>query len=258
REIVLDIERCIDEAFERNEFFVVFQPKISLADGKVKGAEALVRWNSSLHGFVNPSVFIPVFEQNGYVTRLDFFVYQKVFEYQQEQIQQGRPVVPISVNVSRLHQNPEKFVSAFTSKFNQYSLTPDCVELELVERFAGASDKILIQLTELLRGAGFKVNMDDFGSGESSLNMLSEIPVDVIKFDQRFLRQAQTSKDSLIILSETMNMVRKLGKLTVCEGVETEGQVEMLRSMDCDLVQGFFYSKPLSKDAFTGYVARNI
>lgn len=258
REIVLDIESCIDEAFERNEFFVVFQPKISLADGKVKGAEALVRWNSSLHGFVNPSVFIPVFEQSGYVTRLDFFVYQKVFEYQQEQIQQGRPVVPISVNVSRLHLNPEKFVSAFTSKFNQYSLTPDCVELELVERFAGASDKILIQLTELLRGAGFKVNMDDFGSGESSLNMLSEIPVDVIKFDQRFLRQAQTSKDSLIILSETMNMVRKLGKLTVCEGVETEDQVEMLRSMDCDLVQGFFYSKPLSKDAFTGYVARNI
>ena len=109
-----------------------------------------------------------------------------------------------------------------------------------------------------LREYGITFSMDDFGSGESSLNMLSEIPVDVIKFDQRFLRQAQTSKDSLIILSETMNMVRKLGKLTVCEGVETEDQVEMLRSMDCDLVQGFFYSKPLSKDAFTGYVARNI
>ncbi len=258
REIVLDIKKSIEDAFERNEFFVVFQPKISLADGKVKGAEALVRWNSSVHGFVSPSLFIPLFEQNGYVSRLDFFVYQKVFEYQREQLSQGRPVVPISMNVSRLHQNPAKFVSTFTSKFNQYSLSPDCVELEIVERFAGASDKMLIQLTELLREAGFKVNMDDFGSGESSLNMLSEIPVDVIKFDQRFLRQAQTSRDSHIILSQTMNMVRKLGKVTVCEGVETEDQVEMLRKMDCDLVQGFFYSKPLSKDAFTGYVARHI
>jgi len=258
REIVLDIERSIEEAFERNEFFVVFQPKISLADGKVKGAEALVRWNSSVHGFVSPSLFIPVFEQNGYVSKLDFFVYQKVFEYQQEQVRQGRPVVPISVNVSRLHQNPARFVSTFTNKFRQYSISPECIELEIVERFAGASDKMLIQLTELLRGEGFRVNMDDFGSGESSLNMLSEIPVDVIKFDQRFLRQAQTSRDSFIILSETINMVRKLGKLTVCEGVETEDQVEMLRGMDCDLVQGFFYSKPLSRDAFTGYVARHI
>lgn len=258
RNIEQDIEKNITRAFENGEFFVVYQPKISLTDGKIKGAEALVRWNSKDYGLVSPALFVPVFEQNGYVSKLDFFVYQQVFEYQKEQMEKGNPIVPISVNVSRLHQNPSHFVSNFTDRFKTYDLAPECIELEIVERFAGASDTLLIQMTGLLQKAGFKVNMDDFGSGESSLNMLSEIPVDVVKFDQRFLRQAQTSQESLIILRETMNLVRKLGKKTVCEGVETKEQVDLLKDMDCDLVQGFYYSKPLEKEAFTEYVLKNI
>ena len=257
-ELEQKIESSVKQAFADREFFVVYQPKVSLTDGKIKGAEALVRWKSKDYGIVRPDIFIPVFEKNGYVSKLDFYVYQCVFEYLDEQKKAGKPLVPISVNVSRLHHDPAHFVNNFVSKFSEYSLDPSLVELEIVERFAGMSNERLVRMTELLRQAGFKVNMDDFGSGESSLNMLSEIPVDVIKFDQRFLRQAEKSKDSMIILTQMVSMVRELCKTSVCEGVETKEQVEILKRIKCDLAQGYFYSKPLMVDDFTAYVASHI
>jgi EAL domain-containing protein (putative c-di-GMP-specific phosphodiesterase class I)/GGDEF domain-containing protein len=254
RETEERIESCMDKALTGHEFFVVFQPKISLTDKKIKGAEALVRWKSPENGMLQPDLFIPVFEKNGYAANLDFYVYHAVFEYLQQLINTDIPLIPVSLNISRLQQDAETFVTKFTKMLSAYTIAPEYIELEIVERAAGADLESLKEMTLRLQQSGFTVDMDDFGSGESSLNMLSEIPVDVVKFDRQFLKQAGTSNDSLIILSEMLKMVRELGKKTVCEGVETKEQVHILQNLGCDLAQGFYYSKPLLPEDFKDYL----
>ncbi|MCR5605705.1 MAG: EAL domain-containing protein, partial [Treponema sp.] len=221
--------------------------------------EALVRWNSPENGYLPPDSFIPILEQTGYAGKLDFYVYNETFKYLQQLKKEGCPLVPVSLNISRLNHEPFSFVRDFKTLLQKYPLlTPDYIELELEERFAGANDEILKEMTILLQNEGFAVEMDDFGSGESSLNMLSEIPVDVIKFDKRFLRQAESSKESLIILTSMMKMVKELGKTTICEGVETEEQVNILKKIDCDMAQGYFYAKPLLPEDFKKFLLEHI
>jgi len=253
-----NIESCMSKALTNHEFFVVFQPKVDIRTGKIKSAEALVRWNSPENGLVSPEVFIPVLEKNGYAVKMDFYVYQSVFEYLQHSLDDGRPVVPVSLNISRLHTSAEKFVTDFMMLYSKYNIPPQYIELEIVERSAGSNDNILKEITDMLHRHGFLVAMDDFGAGESSLNMLSEIPVDEIKFDQRFLKKAESSPDSATILREMMKMAQMLGKVTVCEGVETEAQLVLLKDIGCDLAQGFYYSKALMLDDFKEYLMEHM
>ncbi len=249
-----NIESCMDKALENREFYVVYQPKVNLYTGKVESAEALVRWKSPENGDVAPDIFIPVFEKNGYVIKMDFYVYKAVFDYLQHLLDTHFPIIPVSLNVSRLHLNAEKFVDDFISLFSQYSIPPAYIEMEIVERTAGTADRVLKNMAELLHNHGFSVAMDDFGTGESSLNMLSEIPIDVIKFDQLFLERAESLPDSRIILREMIKMARMLGKTTVCEGVERESQVIFLKDIGCDMAQGYYFSKPLLSEDFKKFL----
>src|SRR5574344_1186035 len=252
------IESCITKAFERNEFFIMYQPKTDLNTGRITGAEALVRWNSPENGLLYPDSFLPILEREGFIIKLDFYVYRKVFEFIRTQIDNGEQVVPISVNMSRMHLNTPDFVKNFTEEFEQYDIPSSCIEIEVIERATGMNDTLLIKVTKELQEKGFRVAMDDFGSGESSLNMLHTIPVNVLKLDKEFLNQAENSLDSKIIITKIIEMAKQLGKTTVCEGVETSKQADFLRSVGCDMVQGFYFSKPLAEKDFLTYVKNHL
>ncbi len=257
------IERYIPVAFTHNEFYVVYQPKINLSDGKIIGAEALVRWNSAKLGDIKPDNFIPLFERNGYINRLDFYVYQKVFEFMEARIAEGENnLVPISINMSRFHLSDEKFVSKFSALFQQYNIPPKMVEVEILERSLGVADDRAREVAEQLHEKGFRVAIDDFGTGESSLSLISKIPADILKLDRKFMMGVQnassSSDDELKVVRQIVEMARQLGKETICEGVETEEQINFLRSIKCNYVQGFFYSKPLSEKDFIEYLEQHL
>ena len=252
------IETHMQQALEAHEFFIMYQPKISLADDKIVGAEALVRWNSPKLGLMTPDKFIPLFERNGFITKLDYYVYEEVFKFIQNRLIKGEQIVPISVNMSRNHNKPEKFMHDFMEIFNRYSIPPSLIQIEILER--SVMDNTTLQdVTEKLHKEGFTVAMDDFGSGESSLNMLTKIPVDVLKFDREFLNASTDSEGRIDKKSEKfihilINLSKNLEKQTVFEGVETQAQRDFLRSIECDQAQGFFYSKPLSEQDFMQFI----
>lgn len=253
------IERHMEKALDRGEFFVMYQPKISLTDDKIKGAEALVRWNSSNPklGELSPGDFVPVFERNGFIVQLDFEVYEMVFKFLREQINLGNPVVPISVNMSRNHSNPDKFVREFVRRFSKYDLPPNLIEIEILERASEGDAYNLIRVTEKLHQYGFSVAMDDFGSGQSSLNMLNEVPIDVLKFDQNFLRRENSKTGHQKMITTLIELGKQLNKKTLFEGVETAEQRDMLKELNCDQVQGYFYSKPLYEKDFVQFVKQH-
>lgn len=252
------IESHMQQALDAHEFFVMYQPKISLSDDKIVGAEALVRWNSPKLGLMTPDKFIPLFERNGFITKLDYYVYEEVFKFVQTRLMKGEPIVPISVNMSRNHNKPEKFMHDFMDIFNRYSIPSNLIQLEILERSV-MDNSTLQDITEKLHKEGFTVAMDDFGSGESSLNMLTKIPVDVLKFDREFLNASTDSEGRIDKKSEKfihilVYLSKNLEKQTVFEGVETQAQRDFLRSIECDQAQGFFYSKPLSEQDFMQFI----
>jgi EAL domain-containing protein (putative c-di-GMP-specific phosphodiesterase class I) len=252
------IESHMQQALDSHEFFVMYQPKISLSDDKIVGAEALVRWNSPQFGLLTPDKFIPLFERNGFITKLDFYVYEEVFKFIQTNLSKGEKLIPISVNMSRNHNRPDKFMHDFMEIFNKYSISPNLVQLEILERSV-MDNSTLQDITEKLHKEGFTVAMDDFGSGESSLNMLTKIPVDVLKFDREFLNSSTDDNGYIDKKAEKfihilIDLSKNLEKQTVFEGVETQAQRDFLRSIECDQAQGFFYSKPLSEQDFVQFI----
>ena len=163
--------------------------------------------------------------------------------------------------MSRNHTKNDKidnFISRFIATFNKYNLSPDLVEVEILEQSVANEKIILQQVIDALHNKGFSIAMDDFGSGESSLNMLSSIPIDVVKFDQNFLRNNSSLEESSDFITSLVDLGKKLNKKTVFEGVETKEQRDFLRSINCDVVQGYFYSKPLSENDFIQFVKDHI
>lgn len=257
------IEQELNTAVENDEFFVVYQPKINLTNEKIVGAEALVRWNSSnpMLGLLSPGKFIPVFEKNGFIEELDFIVYEKTFKFIKEQLEIGNPIVPISINLSRVHISSKKFkefFERFMNLFNRFNIPSNLVEIEILEQSATEDSEFLTRVIDAFHSNGFSVAMDDFGSGESSLNMLSSIPIDVVKFDQNFLRRQNINDGSENVIATLVNLGKVLKKHTVFEGVETEEQKEFLKSIDCDVVQGFYYSRPLDEDKLVEFIKRHL
>jgi len=252
------IEDHMEDALAKKEFFVMYQPKINLQTDKIVGAEALVRWQSSELGLMAPNDFIPLFERNGFVTKLDFYVYEEVFKFMEKQIAVGNKIVPISVNMSRNHSKPDKFMHDFLEVFKKYSIPSNLIQVEIIER-SMMDNNTLKEITNSLHKEGFSVAMDDFGTGESSLNMLTKIPVDVLKFDREFLmsstqKNGEMDKKSANFIEILIEMSKALDKETVFEGVETQAQRDFLKSINCDEAQGFFYSKPLSQQDFIEFI----
>ena len=255
------IETHMESALENNEFFLMYQPKIDLLNDKVVGAEALVRWQSPELGFMPPNSFIPLFERNNFVIKLDFYVYEQVFKFLRKCLDAGEPTVPISVNMSRNHDKPGRFVHDFTALLKKYDVPPSLVEVELLER-SSMDKNLLREITLMLQKEGFRVAMDDFGSDESSLNMLSTIPVNILKFDRSFLFASDSKNGKLDETSENfietlVDLGKTLKKETIFEGVETEEQRDFLRKIKCDQVQGYFYSKPLREEEYMEFLKKH-
>ncbi len=246
----------MDSAFANHEFTVYFQPKINLKNHIITGAEALIRWVKPDGTMIFPNDFIPVFEKNKTITRLDYFVYEEVCKYLAERIQKKERYVNISMNVSRIHLTSiNKLVTYIGELLEKYKIPPYLLEFELTETVFTDTVEDTIELMSRLRELGVKVSMDDFGSGYSSLNVLTKLPIDVLKLDKEFLKDFETDSDGKIIIPSIIDMAKKLNLSVVCEGVETKQQVEFLRQVDCDLVQGYYYSRPVPQNVFSQMLA---
>ena len=234
-------------SLERDEFIVYYQPKYDLLTETIVGAEALVRWAHPKLGFISPAKFVPIFEQNGFIYQLDKYVWEKVCQQLRADIDEGRTVLPVSINVSRVDFYSPNLVQVFEDLTKKYNLDPRLLELELTESAYVENPQQIIEIIAELQSKGFIILMDDFGSGYSSLNMLKDLPVNVLKIDLRFLADSQGVENGRAdnILDSIVRMAKRLDLLVIAEGVETQKQVDFLRLIGCEYVQGYFFSEPV-------------
>jgi len=244
------IEIEMVQALKRNEFIVYYQPKYELETDKIIGAEALVRWNHGEKGIISPGVFIPLFEKNGFIVDLDFYVYESVFKMIRNRIINHLPVVPVSMNVSRSHLSDENFVNKLETLVSKYRVPKQYIEMEITESIFDQEEGNALMLIYQLKEHGFTVSMDDFGSGYSSLNLLRMVPIDTLKIDKVFIDNTEHSPRGRVIIEEIISMATRIHVKTICEGVETRVQRDFLKDVGCNMVQGYFYSKPLPYDEF--------
>ena len=246
-----EIENTMEAALEKKEFIVYLQPKYNSQSEELSGAEALVRWLSEEKGLMSPAKFIPIFEKNGFITKLDDYMLNEICALQKRWSEEGRKLFPISVNISRAHFEKPDLAEHIRDIVKQYDIPFSCVEIELTESAFFDDKNLLIQTVKRLREYGFVVSMDDFGSGFSSLNSLKDIPLDVIKLDAGFFNIANDEDDrSSFIIEDTIAMAKHLRMQTVAEGIETRQQVDFLCSLGCDLIQGYYFARPMPIDEF--------
>jgi EAL domain-containing protein (putative c-di-GMP-specific phosphodiesterase class I)/GGDEF domain-containing protein len=244
------IEDDMEEALYKHEFQVYLQPKYSTKKETLSAAEALVRWVHPVIGFISPGKFIPLFEKNGFILQLDDYMLTEVARLQANWLSQGKKLVPISVNVSRAHFAEDNLAEHITYIVDRFKVPHEYIELELTESAFFDDKATLLNTVRKLKNSGFKVSMDDFGAGYSSLNSLKELPLDIIKLDAEFFRSVDDITRSNLIVGETISLAKKLGMQIVAEGIETREQVDFLAQQDCDLIQGFYFSKPLPVTEF--------
>ncbi|MBO4628903.1 MAG: EAL domain-containing protein [Treponema sp.] len=244
------VEDDMDRALANNEFKVYLQPKYSTKKEELSAAEALVRWIHPEYGFVSPAKFIPIFERNGFITKLDDYMLTEVSKLQAKWLEAGKKLVPISVNVSRAHFTSPDLAEHICSIVDEYKVPHEFIELELTESAFFDDKQTLLDTVKKLKEFGFKVSMDDFGAGYSSLNSLKELPLDIIKLDAQFFRDIEDKKRADLIVCDTIKLAKKLGMQIVAEGIETREQVDFLAQQHCDLIQGFYFAKPLPIDEF--------
>lgn len=248
-----DIENEMKLALESGEFEMYLQPKVAIATTEVVGAEALVRWVHPVKEIILPEQFIPLFEKNGFIVKLDYYIWEKAFATLRSWMDKGFTPIPISVNVSRLHLHNFSIVRQFIMLADKYKVPRNLIELELTETiFVNNLDKVS-RIVSSLKEEGFILSMDDFGSGYSSLNMLKDVPVDIIKIDRGLLSEIVETQRGRTVIQYTIEMARKLNVNVVAEGVEDFFQAEFLCGAGCETAQGYFYSEPLPIKKFEHY-----
>lgn len=246
----IEIANSMEYALENNEFTIYLQPKVNVTNNELVGAEALVRWIKPDGQIITPDEFIPQFENNGFIINVDFYVYELTCKTIRQWIDEGLNIFPISVNVSRVHLKDDDFVEEFHQLVGKYNIPPGLIELELTETiFLDQTERALSALKEF-RELGYSVSIDDFGAGYSSLNLLKDMQTDVLKIDREFFRQGELLQEEKIIVSTIINMAKQLNMKVLSEGIETETQSEFLKEIDCDMAQGYFYSRPIPIDQF--------
>lgn len=235
----------MSDALENHEFVPYYQPKYDVKTNKPVGSEALARWIHPTKGFISPGVFIPIFEKNGFISKLDFYIWECVCKQLKEWKDKGVPLFPVSVNVSRVNlynPNLSKIIIELTKK---YDVAPKYFNIEITESVYTDDNVMIDDITSQLRNNGFTILMDDFGSGYSSLNVLKDVQVDMLKMDMMFMFKAKYDGRAETIISSVIRMAKWLNIPVIAEGVDKAEQVEFLKSVGCDYIQGFYYSKPL-------------
>ena len=251
-----ELEKMMHVALEKDEFKLYIQPKHRVRDGALGGAEALVRWINPEKGFISPGKFIPLFEKNGFVGPVDNYILEQLCIFQRNRLRRGYKTVPISVNVSRVQLSDPNLAHEICSIVDKYNVPHKYIDIELTESACFDDMDVLITTITKLRSMGFPVSMDDFGSGYSSLNLLKELPFDTLKIDGEFFRNVTDAHRANVVVKNIIDLAKSLDMTVVAEGIESQEQVDFLRTTDCDLIQGYFYSKPISAKEFEDYMSK--
>lgn len=249
-----EIENQMEEALTSDQFKVYLQPKYSLKTLQPVGAEALVRWLHPEKGLIPPAEFIPLFEKNNFVIKLDFFMFESICKQQRMWMDQGFAPLLISVNFSRKHLSHSDFAENLMDIVRKYDVPPSCLELEITESAIFDNIGVLASVFKALNDFGFKISIDDFGTGYSSLNLLKELPVDVLKMDKDFFNETTLSHRGEKVVESVIQMAHSLDIKVVAEGVETQEQIDFLKKIDCDIIQGYYFARPMPVEAFARLV----
>lgn len=244
------VEDMMQAALDNEEFQVYIQPKYDPSTEELKGGEALVRWISPTEGFINPGQFIPIFERTGFVTKLDDYMIAHTAKLQSDWLEAGKKIVPISVNVSRAHFAQPDLAEHIRDIVDQYPLPHNYIEIELTESAFFDDKNALLTTVHKLQEYGFEVSMDDFGSGYSSLNSLKDLPLNVLKLDAEFFRGDDFGGRGEIVVSEAIALAKQLDMRIVAEGVEKKEQVDFLATKNCDMIQGYYFAKPMPANEY--------
>ena len=246
------------KAVANEEFVVYYQPKYDPNTNELRGAEALIRWESPEFGFVTPGRIIPIFEKNGFITEIDHYMISHVARDQKKWLDAGYKCVPVSVNVSRAHFIESNLAEQIRDMVDKEGAPRNLIEIELTESAFFDDKKALVTTISKLKEYGFAVSMDDFGAGYSSLNSLKDLPLDVLKLDAEFFRGENEGERGEIVVSEAIKLAKSLNMRTVAEGVEVKEQVEFLANQGCDMIQGFYFAKPMPKDEYEGRMKEGV
>ncbi len=243
-------------AIREDQFTVYYQPKFDIRSEKPRlcSAEALVRWNHPRLGMVSPGVFIPLFEENGLIRDLDSCMWGKAAKQIRSWKDRFGWTIPVSVNVSRIDLNDPLLLELLETIVDEAGIDHADFLLEITESAYTEDAEQIVAVAEALRKSGFRIEMDDFGTGYSSLNMITKLPIDTLKLDMQFVRTAFRDKKDMRLIEAVVSLARSLGLTTVAEGVETEEQLLSLKSLGCDIVQGYYFSRPLPAEEFESFV----
>lgn len=251
-----NITNALDIALEEKQITVYYQPKYSLESGEMVGAEALARWSHPELGNVSPGEFIPLFEKNNSIYRLDQYIWEQVSAQLKSWYDKGCGLVPVSVNVSRTDLYTINLIDIFEKLTQKYGIEPLYLQLEITESAYTQNPAKIIDTVQELWKRNFTIAMDDFGSGYSSLNMFSQMKTDILKLDKSFVQNETAKDEELSILNDIVNMAHRMGMKLVAEGIEQEYQAERLKRAGCDYAQGYFFSMPLPAEEFEKLLKR--
>lgn len=247
------IEENMQAAVTERQFMMYLQPKYSIAKNEIIGAEALVRWRHPERGMIYPDQFIPIIEENGFIKKVDYYIWAEACRFIKKCVEAGITSCPVSVNVSRVHLRDDECIAVLSELVRSHAIPRELLELEITE----SADNQQVSLKALqLKDQGFTLLMDDFGSGYSSLNILLETPFDMIKLDKKFIENMMLSGKGRLILEQVVSMADKLRLGLLAEGVETKEQIDLLQSIGCDQVQGYYYAKPMPEEEFFALLTR--
>lgn len=249
-ELQKNIEINMLQALSEDEFKVYIQPQFQADNKRCCGGECLIRWKSDILGFLLPDIFIPVFEENGFIMEIDIYMLTQAMELTKRRIADGGTPYKLAVNQSRVTLAFPNYLERLNMLVCQYSIPLDLIEIEITESALVDDYEVMVTVIREIKRLGFTVAMDDFGSGYSSLNTLCELPVDVLKIDKEFLRESDTNERNKIIIKNIIQMSKELNIKVVCEGVETLEQYEFLKDVGCDIVQGYYFARPMPSDEF--------
>ena len=244
------LEMKMHNALEQGHFVPFLQPKYELEGESIAGAEALVRWIDPEEGMIYPNDFIPLFESNGFIVELDLYMFEEVCKLVERWSKEGHPIIPISVNLSRSHFEIPNFFDYYEYVLKKYDVPPRSIEIELTESLFFNDMESLSVLVQQIHDAGLSCSIDDFGSGYSSLNMLKDVKVDALKLDRVFFESGDNDERGKDIVQSVIQLAQALDLHTISEGVEEREQVEFLKEMHCDLIQGYVFAKPMPVPEF--------
>ena len=242
------IKAYVETAIEQDEFVVYLQPKFDIKTEKIKGSEALIRWNYKNKEFLPPYRFIPFFEKDGSIAEIDDIVLKKVCEAMNRWKKEGKPLYPISVNLSRSRMYDERLIDKLVGIVDSYGVDHHLIDFELTESATYDNMEHMISVLQDLRDRGFKISMDDFGTGYSSLSLLTQMPIDTLKIDKSFvdtIANDSERKEDIIVLQHIIGLAKELGFVCLAEGAESRPQIDRLRELGCEIIQGYYFSKPI-------------